>query len=114
MQEAARELAAGHGEKALALQREAQRLLDQSRFDRSTDPEPQGEAERKAEEQESEPRDDRKDGHGDGVAVGGDVPSPDEHARAEEFRRRVLEGLSADKSERLSPAVRRYAEGLLR
>jgi hypothetical protein len=35
-------------------------------------------------------------------------------ARAEDFRRRVLEGLGKEKSERLSPAVRRYAEGLLR
>jgi len=51
---------------------------------------------------------------GESVAIGGDVPAPDDRARAEEFRRRVLEGLAAEKSERLSPAVRRYAEGLLR
>ena len=52
--------------------------------------------------------------HGRAVATGGDVPAPDEKARAEEFRKRVLEGLGREKSERLSPAVQRYAEGLLR
>jgi hypothetical protein len=113
MREAARELAAGHGERGIELGHEAQRLLEQSGTGRSSDSEP--------EERPKEPSrpPDRKAhgserGGGDSIAIGGDVPSPDDRARAEEFRRRVLEGLSAEKSERLSPAVRRYAEGLLR
>jgi len=41
-----------------------------------------------------------------------DVPRA-EGGRADDFRRRVLEGLSKAQSGRLSDAVRRYAEGLL-
>ena len=115
MREAARELAAGHGQRGVELGHEASRLLEQSGTGRSNDPEPDERQreqasrgpERKAHQPERGPT-------GDSIAIGGDVPSPDEHARAEEFRRRVLEGLAGDKSERLSPAVRRYAEGLLR
>ena len=39
MEEAARELAAGHGDRAVQLQREAQRLLEQARPGRSNEPE---------------------------------------------------------------------------
>jgi len=114
MREAARELAAGHGERGVELGHEAQRLLEQSGTGRSSDSEPE---ERPKEPEARAP--DRKAhgserGGGDSIAIGGEVPSPDDRARAEEFRRRVLEGLSTEKSERLSPAVRRYAEGLLR
>jgi hypothetical protein len=114
MREAARELAAGHGERGVELGHEASRLLEQSGTGRSSDPEP--------DERQKEPpprgneRRSRGGEHGQTgeVAIGGEVPAPDDRARAEEFRRRVLEGLAAEKSERLSPAVRRYAEGLLR
>jgi hypothetical protein len=112
MREAAKELAAGHGEKGAELQREAQRLLEQSRQGRATDAEKEP-----AEDDEPAEQPRPSDRHGDAsdaVAVGGPVPGPDDRARAEAFRRRVVEGLGRDKSERLSPAVRRYAEGLLR
>jgi hypothetical protein len=116
MQEAAKELAAGHGERALALQREAQRLLDQSRLDRAAESESDDEDERSRQaRRDKEPRTPEPAGqNGDGISTGGEVPGPDDKARAEEFRRRVLEGLGRERSERLSPAVRRYAEGLLR
>lgn len=111
MNEAAKELAAGHGERGLDLQREAQRLLEKSKVGRSK------------EQEEQTPRDSKASGdeerqlHGDGrnsIALGGDVPGPDDRARAEEFRRRVLLGLGRQRSERLSPAVKRYTEELLK
>ncbi|HVW26186.1 MAG TPA: DUF4175 domain-containing protein [Polyangiaceae bacterium] len=115
MREAARELAAGNGERGIELGHEASRLLEQSGTGRSTD----SESEERPKEQTAPPPDRKahggeRSGGGDSIAIGGDVPSPDDRARAEEFRRRVIEGLSTEKSERLSPAVRRYAEGLLR
>jgi hypothetical protein len=115
MREAARELAAGHGERGVELGHEASRLLEQAGTGRSTDPEQEDDKKdqgSRGPDRKSHPPE--RGPSGESIAIGGDVPSPDEHARAEEFRRRVLEGLSADKSERLSPAVRRYAEGLLR
>jgi hypothetical protein len=118
MREASRELAAGHGERGVELGHEASRLLEQSGTGRSSDPEPEEREEKEpppgAHGMDRKGRTADKGQNGESIAIGGDVPSPDDRARAEEFRRRVLEGLSADKSERLSPAVRRYAEGLLR
>jgi hypothetical protein len=106
MREAARALGEGRGRQALELQREAQRLLERSDTGRTQDAD---DAERQAPEGQDGPvRGGRQ------MARGGDVPEQDDQARAEEFRRRVLRGLAEDKSERLSPAVRRYAEGLLR
>jgi hypothetical protein len=104
MQEAARAFAERRGERGLALQREAQRLLERSQTGRTTDNE--DESERSWKEPDSR-------GDGGGMATGGEVP--DEVRRiAEDFRDRVLRGLSRDKSDRLSPAIQRYAEGLLR
>jgi hypothetical protein len=111
MREAAKELAAGHGERGLDLQREAQRLLEKSRLGRSKEQDEPSPHDSKA------PGDDERPRHGDGrdsIALGGDVPGPDDRARAEEFRRRVLQGLGRQRSERLSPAVRRYTEELLK
>jgi hypothetical protein len=114
MREATRELAAGHGDHGLELQREAQRLLEQARPGRA------GDSDREEEDNEGKDRSSRKPeseqsgNGGESIATGGDVPGPDDKARAEDFRRRVLEGLGKEKSERLSPAVKRYAEGLLR
>ncbi len=48
------------------------------------------------------------------MAQDAQVPGKDPGKRAEDFRRRVMEGLSHDHGGRLGPAVRRYAEGLLR
>jgi hypothetical protein len=104
MQDAARELANGNGERGLELQRAAQRLLEEAssgRTDRNED-EPTGEAQR---------------GNRDlGGELGreGDVPDKANSEDAEAFRRRVLEGLAKGKDSRLSPAIKRYAEGLLR
>lgn len=111
MKEASGELAAGHGDRGVELQREAQRLLEKSRLGRSN--EPDDATQREAKSDRSEPSE-HKAGDGDSIALGGDVPGPDDRARAEEFRRRVLKGLGHDRSERLSPAVKRYTEGLLK
>lgn len=110
MREAAKELAEGRGERGVDLQREAQRLLEQSKTARA------------AEKESDDDRPGREPGrghfaegpHGKGdIALGGAVPAPDEAARAEAFRRRVLQGLGRERRERLAPAIRRYAEGLL-
>ena len=42
------------------------------------------------------------------------VPEHERNQKLEEFHKRVVEGLSRDKGGRLSPAVKRYAEGLLK
>jgi hypothetical protein len=113
MKEAAEELTKGHGERGLELQREAQRLLEQSQQSRSDQQKSNGDdsGDQKGDSRQSagEHGENGKD-----PSLGGEVPGPDGRAGAEEFRRRVLEGLAHESSERLSPAVRRYAEGLLR
>ncbi len=104
MREAARELSQGNGEKGLALQREAQRLLERATTGKTTDP-------------EDSPSDDDQSPHngvqGKRMRTGGEVPKEGKAEKAEDFRKRVLEGLGKDKGGRLSPAVKRYAEGLL-
>ncbi len=103
MENAAEQLRGGRGNDAQRLQAEAQRLLEQSDT---------GDMHEGDEGEESSP-----DGKGEGgrnIRTGGDVPNPDDKNAAEDFRRRVLEGLSEQADGRLSPAVKRYAEGLLR
>lgn len=108
MREAAQELTNGHGERALQLQREAQRLLDQDDDDG------------KGEEPKDEPKDEKPDSRGSHDKDHADmrqdagVPGRDKNEKAEAFRKRVLEGLARDKGGRLGPAVKRYAEGLLK
>lgn len=102
MREAARDLAAGKGDRALELQRQAQRLLEQSDRGQTTD----------ADDAQDAPSDPKAHGTR-GVRTGGEVPNKGDGQEAEEFRRRVLRGLSKPGDSRLSPAVRRYAEGLL-
>jgi hypothetical protein len=104
MREAARELAAGKGEKGVALQREAQRMLENATSGKTADPE----------EGTNESRSPGQNEGGRVISGRGDVPKEDKGDGAEEFRRRVLEGLAKDQSGRLAPAVKRYAEGLLR
>ncbi len=104
MRDAARELASGRGQAGLELQREAQRLLERSSSGRTTD--------------ESEPQSSQNQESGDGSqgrkpAQSGEVPAAEQAERAAEFRKRVLDGLSKERRGRLSPAVERYAEGLL-
>lgn len=108
MREAAQELSNGRGDKALQLQREAQRLLEQQDDDD------------KGDEPKDEPKDDPKESpgkrdkdHAD-MRSDADVPGRDKNEKAEAFRKRVLEGLARDKGGRLGPAVKRYAEGLLK
>ncbi len=108
MREAAQELSSGKGERALSLQREAQRLLDQQDDDNKSD------------EPKDEPKDGEPEKHGNREHDKGDmrtdagVPGRDKNQKAEAFRKRVLEGLARDKGGRLGPAVKRYAEGLLK
>jgi len=102
MNDAARELQAGRGERALQLQRDAQRLLEQASQGRTTD--------------DSAPRReaDRSDAPGQrGMQTKGDIP-PESGDGAQDFRQRVMKGLGGDRSGLLAPAIRRYAEGLLR
>jgi hypothetical protein len=102
MQEAADKLRGSQGQQGLSLQQQAQRLLEESK---------PGETEEHA--GESPKRGNQEEG-GRAVGTGGDVPNPENRNRAEDFRRRVLEGLKKSNGGRLSPAVQRYAEGLLR
>jgi hypothetical protein len=107
MREAARGLSGGKGERSLELMREAQRLLERGSTGRTSDT---GDAPNQSEREPrgGEPRDGR------GVRTGGDVPGENDGKRAEDFRKRVLEGLGKGSGQRLAPAVKRYADGLLR
>ena len=103
MRDAARELSAGRGEAGLELEREAQRLLERSSSGRTTD----------ESEPESSPQPGREGYDGRERANSGEVPAAEQAERAADFRKRVLDGLSKERRGRLSPAVERYAEGLL-
>ncbi|MEN9578329.1 MAG: hypothetical protein RJA70_1338 [Pseudomonadota bacterium] len=103
MEDAAFRLSGGDGEVGLSLQQQAQRLLEESDTGQTGGEEP-GE----------NPGESGAHGGQKKTGVGGDVPDPALHNGAEDFRRRVLEGLGKRSGGRLSPAVRRYAEGLLR
>jgi hypothetical protein len=108
MREAARELQKGNGERGAELQREAQRWLEQQDDeDKSQSEQPENESETQ------QPRGDSSSDKGSMRQDAG-VPGRDKNQRAEEFRQRVLKGLSRDKGGRLGPAVKRYAEGLLK
>jgi len=106
MRDAARELGQGKGERGLELQREAQRLLERANTGQT------GDEEDPSPHDQSRPSPSAKGGNE--IRTGGEVPARGDTKDAEAFRRRVLEGLGKSKDGRLSPAVRRYAEGLLR
>src|SRR5690606_3801397 len=99
MREASRRLGSGEGEAGVQLQRQAQRLLEESQTGQTNEGERQAPGEQRG---------------GRASGFGGDVPGEDDRKAAEEFRRRVVEGLGKSGGGRLSPAVKRYAEGLLR
>ncbi|HEY6727523.1 MAG TPA: DUF4175 domain-containing protein [Polyangiaceae bacterium] len=101
MREAARELREGSAEKGLSLQQDAQRLLEQARTGKTSD---------KGESRRSEASDDG----GNDLRTGGEVPDPNAANEAADFRDRVLRGLGREREGRLAPAVKRYAEELLR
>jgi len=109
MRDASKELGAGHGEQGLSLQRDAQRLLEQTNNGQS------GSGENESKDQQPAPSSKEPNGSkGKQMRMDADVPRPDGAARASDLRRRILEGLAKEKSGRLSDAVRRYAEGLLK
>lgn len=103
MRQASRELSDGRGEQALELQREAQRLLERSNPGKTSDSDDAGDKQRGGSD----------DGGNGDPATRGNVPAADKARRAEDFRRRVLQGLSKERRGRLTPAIERYAEGLL-
>jgi hypothetical protein len=107
MRDAAKELSAGHGEQGLSLQRDAQRLLEQTNTGQSGS----GDGDGKDQQPQPSPKD-SSSSKGKQMRTEADVPRA-EGGLADDFRRRVLEGLSKEQSGRLSDAVRRYAEGLL-
>ena len=108
MRDASKELSAGHGEQGLSLQRDAQRLLEQTNSGQSGS----GDSDGKDQEPQQSPKD-SSSSKGKQMRTDADVPRADAASHADDFRRRVLEGLSKQKGGRLSDAVRRYAEGLL-
>lgn len=101
MQDASRNLGAGDGPEGLRLQREAQRLLEQADRGATTDPAEEG------------GQQGGEDVEGEGGGFGGQVPEAEQKSRAEEFRKRVLKNLGDNRGQ-MAPAVKRYAEGLLR
>ncbi len=107
MRDAAKELGAGHGEQGLSLQRDAQRLLEQTNSGQSGSGD--GDGKDREPQQSSQ---DSSSSKSKQMRTEADVPRA-EGGLADDFRRRVLEGLSKEQSGRLSDAVRRYAEGLL-
>ncbi len=100
MRDAAQQLERGDAEAGLGRQREAQRLLEMARSARDDDESKAGE----------------EGQGGDKGSPSGSTPIPKagEGKGPEEFRRRVLEGLGRGGDPRLRPAVKRYAERLLR
>jgi hypothetical protein len=108
MQQATDALRSGKGEQAANLQRDAQRYLEEADTGKTGSSEgDSAQAGGKGEPGDS-PGDSRK------PTPGGAVVIKDEAARADEFRKRVVSGLSKQGSGGLSGAVKRYAEGLLR
>lgn len=107
MRDASKELGAGHGEQGLSLQRDAQRLLEQTNSGQNGSGDNEGK-----QQQPQQSNRDSSSSKGKEMRTDADVPRA-EGGLADDFRRRVLEGLSKQGSGRLSDAVRRYAEGLL-
>ena len=99
LHDAARALRQGNADRALELQREGQRQLEQAREALGN----QGDQEHSGDSGDQE----MSNGHAD-------IPKADQHKGPEEFRKRVLKGLGQPASGRHKDAVRRYAEGLLR
>jgi hypothetical protein len=98
MRHAARQLGTGEGQQGLNLQRHAQRLLEDAQLGETKGPQPQNQPGQR----------------GRSAGFGGEVPRGPEGTGAQDFRKRVLDGLAGSSGGRLAPAVKRYAEGLLR
>jgi hypothetical protein len=98
--EAARALKQGEGDRALSLQREAQRSLERAKR-----------ALGKSEKGKPEDVGDDAEGRTQGRA---DIPKADAHRSPEEWRKRVLQGLAEPSGNQYKEAVKRYAEGLVK
>ena len=107
MQQAARELGRGEGQAGLSFQRDAQRLLESADQGKTSDSDQSQEDKQQQEAGE-------EDGNGRAGGFSGDVPKAEQQNKAEEFRKRVLRSLGDSSEGHLAPAVKRYAEGLLR
>jgi len=106
MRDAARVLHDGNGQRGLRLQRKAQRLLERSSTGKTAgDPRPESGERGRNQNRESGRR---------GMRTDGRVPDGEVSQSTADFRQRVLDGLGREKGDRLAPAVKRYAEGLLR
>jgi hypothetical protein len=105
MREAARDLGAVEGDRALERLKEAQRLLEMARSQE------QGEENEAGQEGE---RTGRNQGQNGGMAQTAPIPRAEDYKGPEAFRRRVLEGLGNAADPTLKDAVKRYAERLLR
>jgi uncharacterized membrane protein YccC len=98
MEDASEQLRKLRGTKGLKAQRRAQRLLELAQPER-----------------EEPPRSERgQQGEGDTMAQDTDVPGQARDPRADEFRKRVTDGLRGDVPPHLRDALQRYTEGLLR
>jgi hypothetical protein len=104
MRSAASELSEGRGDPAQEHQREAQRMLEQGSTGRTSDPDSAG-------PESAAPAEEGSTGRSLGSKA--KVPAAEDRRRAQDFRKRVLEGLGKERGTRLEPAIRRYAEGLL-
>lgn len=105
MKDAAKAMKSGDVNKALEGQREAQKLLDDARHSTENGDE------KSADNQHNE----GKDHGGKNIDTGpAPIPKADEHKGPEEFRKRVLDGLSQPTNPRLRDAIQRYSEKLLR
>jgi hypothetical protein len=102
MREAKKALKAGDGEAGLERQKHAQRMLEMAKESMTEE----------AEESEGESR--TGDARGRVSTQKQEIPGKDKHKGPDEFRRRVIEGLGGPSDPLLKPAVKRYAEGLLR
>ena len=111
MRDAARALRESDTRRGVDKQREAQRMLETAREAQNT----RGDKDEASSEHAS--CEDRASDHGDGRDISEghvDIPGADTFRGPEEFRRRVVDGLSDAPDPRLRDAIRRYAEGLLR
>lgn len=97
MDRAADQLQKHRGPRGLEEQQKAQRLLEMSQPD--SDQPPQGP---------------KQPGDSDDMAKDADVPKEKRDERADDFRKRVTDGLKGDVPPHLRDALRRYTEGLLR
>jgi hypothetical protein len=99
--EAAQALQRGDADNGATKQKEAQHKLDAAKQALGDDAEDEGEL--------------SEDGEGRSRSGGqADIPKADAHKGPEEFRKRVLHGLSEPASSKHKDAITRYAEGLLR